>query len=105
MSGRHRAGPPVLEGPHARACGLQIHPHGVNCAADCPTCSAQPSVCNAEITTGGVLAYPIEVHGVSMMSVAEPGTVQTCEATGAHSKHVATIRSDDGAPLIRLTWR
>lgn len=24
--------------PHSRACGIQRHPHGPQCARDCPTC-------------------------------------------------------------------
>lgn len=24
--------------PHSRACGIRIHPHGVECSSDCPTC-------------------------------------------------------------------
>jgi hypothetical protein len=24
--------------PHSRACGLLLHPHGPECAVDCPTC-------------------------------------------------------------------
>lgn len=26
------------ERPHSRACGIMIHPHGVQCSKDCPTC-------------------------------------------------------------------
>ena len=27
--------------PHSRACGLYPHPHGAQCASDCPTCGGR----------------------------------------------------------------
>lgn len=27
------------ERPHSRACGMLIHPHGIQCKPDCPTCN------------------------------------------------------------------
>ena len=44
--------PPVLEllrpptpaddRPHSRACGWPMHPHGVDCSPNCPTCGGRP---------------------------------------------------------------
>lgn len=31
--------PRVDRRPHSRACGIAAHPHGEQCAKDCPTCA------------------------------------------------------------------
>lgn len=34
---------PGLVGPHSRACGFRTHPHGSECATNCPTCNGDKS--------------------------------------------------------------
>lgn len=36
----------TLEGPHSRACGIRSHPHGGQCAVDCPTCARADALGN-----------------------------------------------------------
>lgn len=33
---------PTDNRPHSRACGIALHPHGIQCSRDCPTCSGAP---------------------------------------------------------------
>lgn len=30
-------------GPHSRACGMEVHPHGPACSDNCPTCGKNPN--------------------------------------------------------------